>query len=170
MPVLIFGLERPDHAVLQFGCVDGLLVITGLEDKFSLALEGGMLHFLQRLDYQLKKFLLLMFEGGLSSRGAIADNRNFGNVVIVLIGNFFDAIRSGVLDKKIFEKCLLRREFLPRMEVSMKGAESGKVSVLNPFCGGAAGVAVLLVTGFNESFKGDFYLDVHLGLLNDVGH
>ncbi len=73
-----------------------------------------MLHFLHRLNHQLEKFLLIMFERGLSSRGMIADNRNFGNVVIVLVGNFFDASRSGVPDKKIFEKCLLGRESLAK--------------------------------------------------------
>ena len=72
------------------------------------------MHFLHRLDHHLEKFLLIMFKGGLNSRGTIADDRNFGNVVIVLVGNFFDASGSGVPDKKIFEKRLLGRESLAK--------------------------------------------------------
>ncbi len=58
------SIHETDHAVLQFGHIDGLLVILGLEDDFSLALEGGMLHFLHRLDHQLEKFLLILLKGG----------------------------------------------------------------------------------------------------------
>ncbi len=122
-----------DHAVLQFGRVDGLLMITGLEDDFSLALEGGMLHFMHRLNHQLEKFLLIMFEGGLSSRGTIAEGTNFRNVVIIIVGNFFNASGSGVPDKKSLRIACSAGNFWPRMEVSMKGANSGKVLVLNPF-------------------------------------
>ncbi len=159
-----------DHAVLQFGCVDSLLVITGLNDDFSLALEGGMLHFLHRLDHQIEKFLLLMFKGGLSSRGTIADDRNFENAVIVLVGNFFDAIGSGVLDKKFFEKCLLGRKFCAKDgSIDERGQIKEGVGP-KPFCGHTAGVMVLLVAGFNGSFNNSVYLAVCLGLLNDVGH
>ncbi len=87
--------HKTDHSVLQFGRIDDLLVIMGLDDDISLALEG-----LHHLNHQLENILLVMFEGGLSNCDTIADNRNFGNVVIVLVGNFFDASKSRVPDKK----------------------------------------------------------------------
>jgi hypothetical protein len=155
---------------LQFGLIDGLLVITGLDNNFSLALEGGMLHFLHRLNHQLEKFLLMMFEGGLSSRGTIADDRDFGNKVILLIGNFFDASRSGVLDKKIFENCLLGREFLAKDGNINERGRIGEGDGPKPFWGHMTGVAVSLVGGFDKSFNDGFYLAFHLGFLNDAGH
>ncbi len=161
---------KTDHAVLQFGCINNLLVITGLDNDVSLALEGGMLHFMHCLNHQLKEFLLIMFKGGLSSSGTIADNRNFGNMVIVHVRNFFDASGSGVPDKKIFEKRLLGRESLTKDGSIDKRGQIREGVGPKPFCGHAAGVAVLLVAGSNESYNDGFYLAVRLGLLNDVGH
>jgi hypothetical protein len=128
-------VHKTDYAVLQLGRINDLVVITGLDNNFSLALEERMLHFLNCLNHQLEKFLLIMFEGGLSSRGTIAEDRNFGNLFIVLIRNFFNASGSGVPGKKNFEKRLVGKSLVlwPRMEVSIKGAESGKVLVINPF-------------------------------------
>jgi hypothetical protein len=92
-----------------------------------------MLHFLHRLDHQLEKFFLIMFKGGLSSRGTIADERNFRNVVIIFVGSFFNASGSVVPDKNSVRNACLAGNLWPGMEVSIKGAESGKVLVLNPF-------------------------------------
>jgi hypothetical protein len=114
--------------------------------------------------------LLLIFEGGLCSHGTIADNRNFRNAVIFLVRNFFNAIGSGVLVKKIFEKRWLGRDFFARDgSIDERGRIKEGVGP-KPFCGCTAGVTVLLVAGFNESFNDGFYLPVRLGLLNDIGH
>ncbi len=111
-----------------------------------------------------------MFERGLSSHGTIANDRYFGNVVIVLVRNFFDASRSGVPDQKSFEKCLLGRESLAKDESINKRGQIAEGVGPKPFCGRAAGVAVLLVAGFDESCSNGFYLAVRLSLFNDIRH
>jgi hypothetical protein len=63
----------------------------------------------------------------------IADDRNFGNVLTVLVRNFFHASGSGVLDKKTLRNTFLAGNLWPRIKVSIKGADLGKVLVLNPF-------------------------------------
>jgi hypothetical protein len=85
-----------------------------------------------------------MFEGGLSSRGKIAKDRYFGNVVIVLDGNFFDASGSVVLDKKSLKNACSAGNLWPRIEVSIKGAKSEKVLVLNPFVAARQGLLFCL--------------------------
>ncbi len=100
----------------------------------------------------------------------IAKDRCFGNVVIVLVRNFFNVSRSGVPDKQFFEKCLLGREFLAKDgSINKKGPNWEGVGP-KPSCGRAAGVAVLLVDGLDKSCNDGFYLAVRLGLLYDVGH
>ncbi len=67
-----------------------------------------------------------MFKGGLSSCGTIADNRNLRKVVSVPVRNFFDVSGNSL------RIACSAGNLWPRMEVSMKGAESGEVLVLNP--------------------------------------
>jgi hypothetical protein len=94
----------------------------------------------------------------------------FGNVVIVLIGNFFDSSGSEVPDKKFFEICLLGREVLAKDGSIDERGPIGEGVGPKPFCGRATGVAVLLIGGFDKSFNNGINLTVRLGLLNDVRH